>query len=140
MSIFKYEKIDGAGICPVYLERWTLFKCRWFQIYLHKFSGDDWAIDGHDHPKRFISIGLKGSYDEEIFKDGELVGEKKWIAPWFRSFPADHTHRIKAKATGGAWTLVIVGRANRPWGFWLKGEWIPWRKYVYEHGEERKSC
>lgn len=140
MRIFKYEKIDGYGECPVYLERWTLFECFLFSIYLHKFSGDDWNIDSHDHPKRFVSIGLKGSYLEEVYEEGELKSQKLWKAPWIRTFPADHCHRICAKETGGAWTLVIVGRVVRKWGFWMNGIWVPWQKYLARYARGRKSC
>lgn len=57
---FKREEMDGGGRCPAYLIRWELFRCRWFQIYLHRFVGDDLCKDLHDHPKRFVSIGLRG--------------------------------------------------------------------------------
>lgn len=60
--LFRREDINGGERCPTYLHRWTLFqprRPRWlwrgFGIYLHKFVGDDWSRDLHDHPKRFIS-------------------------------------------------------------------------------------
>jgi hypothetical protein len=28
------------------------------------------------------------------------------------------------------WTLAIVLKATRPWGFWHEGKWIHWREYV----------
>ena len=69
--LFKREEINGNGRCSTYLYRW-LFQPRrpralWrgFGIYLHKFVGDDWSRDLHDHPKRFVSIGLNGAYREE---------------------------------------------------------------------------
>ena len=59
------EEINGGGICPTYLYRWVLCKLpRGYKAYLHHFVGDDWSLDYHDHPKRFISIGLWGSYVE----------------------------------------------------------------------------
>lgn len=57
---FGREEINGGNRCPAYLYRWTLFACRWFGVYVHRFVGDDWSLDLHDHPKRFISIGLRG--------------------------------------------------------------------------------
>jgi hypothetical protein len=58
------EEINGHNRCPTYLYRWTILSTRWGKVYLHKFVGDDWSLDLHDHPKRFISIGLRGSYLE----------------------------------------------------------------------------
>ncbi|MBB5037133.1 hypothetical protein [Prosthecobacter dejongeii] len=140
-----YETMSGAGRCPVYMERWTLalrFGCG---IYLHRFIGDDWATDPHDHPRRFISIGLKGWYFEDIYyhpeiyldRDGPLKGKtvmqetRVHIAPWVRTFPAHHLHRVRASECGDCWTLVIVLPKSRSWGFVQDGQWIGFREYVF---------
>ena len=139
--LLKREDISGDGVCPTYLVRWTLLSTRWFKVYLHHFVGDDWSRDPHDHPKNFISIGLWGSYIEEIYNQhGQQYSEIHWRAPWLRRFPARHIHRIRSRETGGAWTIVIVGRRTRNWGFWLRGVWVDWSAYVYRHGETRKDC
>lgn len=131
------EEINGNHRCHTYLYRWTLGSFSWGKIYLHKFVGDDWSLDLHDHPKRFISIGLKGSYLEE-----NEAGKKKYSAPWIRSFPAQHKHRISTP-WGTCWTFVIVLRTVRNWGFWHEGEFIVWNDYVAGHGgiaEKMKAC
>lgn len=143
--LFRHEEINGHGRCPTYLHRWTLFQPRWgrgFGIYVHKFIGDDWSLDLHDHPKRFISIGLKGSYIEEtpdrppyINRLGERIGSRlelrTYRAPWLRTFPASHVHRISGPTPAApCWTLVIVLTHTREWGFWHGTSWIPWRSYV----------
>lgn len=159
--LFPLEEINGRELCPTYLYRWTLFK-RWQRgIYLHKFVGDDWSRDLHDHPRRFISIGLRGSYIEQT-----PSGERLYRAPWVRSFPATHVHRLRLARfcvgcgapewkpedhTRGCyiplllpctcWTLVIVLKPSREWGFWNSGRWIHWRKYVWSKtAEERSAC
>ncbi len=139
--LLRYEKIDGNGACPRYLERWHLLKCgKLFSVYLHHFLGDDWAIDPHDHPKRFISIGLWGWYHEWVYdKDGEPIHITRYQAPWFRTFPPDYIHRIEASKHGNVWTLVIVLRHVREWGFIQDGKWIHWKQYVFG-GVSRKSC
>jgi hypothetical protein len=175
---FRREEINGNGRCPTYLFRWTLFQPRWawwpwkgFGIYLHKFVGDDWSRDLHDHPKRFISIGLKGSYieitpslaawelDDEprIYPCGcshhkveyglcDLYSQKRrtFRAPWVRSFPASHIHRIELPANRRpCWTLVIVLQTEREWGFWHRGMWMHWKNYVHPDNtiaDERKAC
>lgn len=75
--LFRYETMSGNGACPVYLERWTLLQLFGWAAYLHHFLGDDWALDPHDHPRRFISIGLLGWYIEDVFEPGTgaLAGE-----------------------------------------------------------------
>lgn len=134
--LLQMEMISGDGMCPPYMYRWTLAKARNWSVYLHHFVGDDWTRDLHDHPKRFISIGLWGRYVEET-----LVGERVWRAPWIRSFPAVHRHRLKLIDRRQCWTLVIVLKAERDWGFWSKGRWVQWREYLKTpEARARKSC
>lgn len=151
--LFKKEEINGDGICPTYLYRWTMLKTPWWKVYLHHFIGNDWAIDPHDHPKRFLSIGLWGGYDEDVYTfhfahDMYTLPNMRtiqWRAPWFRSFPATHIHRIRSQHVGGAWTLCVVGKTEKDWGFFFdewKGvrQWIPWQRYLIQHGKNRKDC
>jgi hypothetical protein len=143
--LFAMEKMDGDGVCATYLVRWTLLRLgELFAIYLHKFVGDDWSVDLHDHPKRFVSIGLRGRYTEHVPDEYEPLdtARREWCAPWIRTFPATHRHRITGPTPERpCWTLVIVGPPVRPWGFWLRGmSWIPWRRYVDGFGHSRRSC
>lgn len=133
------EEINGHNRCATYLYRWTMIKAgKLFSLYLHHFVGNDWSLDFHDHPKRFISIGLKGQYWEDVpvdkkgYDDFRLTRgcySKAWIAPWIRSFPANHIHRLRVPYKN-TWTLVIVLRPVREWGFWHRGEFIHWKSYV----------
>jgi hypothetical protein len=137
---FFYESMSGNGACPVYLERWTFLEAFGCGLYLHHFLGDDWALDPHDHPRRFVSIGLWGWYFEDVFApDGTLARTLLFEAPWVRSFPAEHLHRVRASQCGNCWTLVIVLRKSRPWGFVRDGRWLGFKQYVFG-GESRKAC
>lgn len=177
--LFKLEEINGANRCPTYLYRWTLFQPRWpkrlwrgFGVYIHKFVGDDWSRDLHDHPKRFISIGLKGRYIEETlalghhYKQGMeprdrcmaedltpgLVCGRPWkhhqqfrtyTAPWARTFPATHRHRLMLMPKETCWTLVVVLWAVRDWGFWPRGTWVHFKDYVKpgnKDADDAKAC
>jgi hypothetical protein len=139
------EEINGHHECPTYMYRWTLLKLPGgVGVYLHKFVGDDWSLDMHDHPKRFISVGLRGSYVEHyqhtrrLGLDGRVETYERsrvYSAPWVRSFPAEHTHRLALIPDDNGkrapcWTLVVVLRASRPWGFWPGGKWVFWRDYI----------
>lgn len=133
---FKIEEINGHGTCPTYMYRWTLLRTWWFAVYLHHFVGDDWSRDLHDHPKRFLSIGLLGRYIEET--PGR---SRTFTAPWIRTFPAEHIHRIRLYEREQCWTICVVFKSVRPWGFWHDGQWIPWREYVTsDTAEQMKSC
>lgn len=136
-KLFKLEEINGGNLCPTYLYRWLLLTTRWFNVYLHKFVADDWSRDLHDHPRRFISIGLCGSYIEDTPN-----GSRKYSAPWIRTFPPEHIHRLRLIDGKACWTLVIVAKpSTRDWGFWHKGVFIHWRKYVgSEAAKTMKSC
>ena len=135
------EEINGGGTCPTYLYRWTLLSTPWFKLYLHKFVADDWAGDLHDHPKRFWSIGLRGSYTETYeHAPGNRVC-RVWRAPWFRTFLATHKHRLTIEPGKTCWTLVAVGRPARQWGFWVGARWVPWYEYVGSaRAEANKAC
>jgi hypothetical protein len=139
--IFQREEMDGDGRCATYLVRWTLLKLpRGIGVYLHKFVGDDWSWDMHDHPKRFVSIGLKGAY-RELTPSNDVIGHI-FRAPWLRTFPAEHVHRIELLPDRRCcWTLVVVLTTTRKWGFWHAGRWVPWREYVAsDAATEMKSC
>jgi len=141
-KLFKYEAINGDGICPIYLHRWTLLATKNFKIYLHHFVGNDWALDPHDHPKRFISIGIWGEYYEDDYADLENPKTTLWRAPWIRTFPATHRHRLRMTKRKSCWTICIVRKVEREWGFyWNSKTWMPWKAYVWGGpGKERKDC
>jgi hypothetical protein len=82
----------------------------------------------HDHPARFVSIGVKGRYIEET-----QGVERIFTAPWIRTFPASHIHRIRLCASQEAWTIVIIFPHVREFGFWRKGVWTHWQKYFAEN-------
>lgn len=150
------EEINGGGRCPTYLYRWHLLRVGSkasrldFTLYLHKFVGEDWSRDLHDHPKRFISIGLKGSYVEHTtwptgwgpFLSG--VGDHRQVtyrAPWIRTFPATHVHRLTGPTPERpCWTLVLVLNTVREWGFWRQGGWVKWREYLKRYADGGKAC
>ena len=136
------EEINGSHGCPTYLYRWRLLKIGWFGIYLQHFVGDDWSLDLHDHPRRFISFGLWGRYLEET-----PHGSRWYVALWVRTFPAKHIHRIIQPKN--CWTLAFCLKIVRKWGFWHRfddGSYrlILWRDFVNgsarDIAEKMKNC
>src|SRR5579864_8477800 len=108
----KPEEINGGNRCPTYIWRWTIFSWRGhFSIYLHHFVGDDWSLDLHYHPKRFIFICLCVCYLERtpagLIQHHPETRLTKYRAPWIRTFPAHHIHRLEVPSKN-CWTLVIA--------------------------------
>ena len=132
--IFRRESIAAGA-----LRRWTLFRLPGGRaLYLHNFRCSDarWL---HDHPKRFVTIRLKGGYVEEYLLPWEWLASlplarRQCRAPWIRSFPANHIHRVRVSRRG-CWTLAWAGRATRDWGFLRGNRWIHWRRYREVYGE-----
>jgi hypothetical protein len=140
--LFAREEMDGDGRCPTYLVRWTLLKLPGKRgVYLHHFVGDDWSLDLHDHPKRFISIGLKGRYIEhtpgpeiegrwEIASshDGEML-HLRWSLP-----AADGRYMWVQHYPNTPWAEAALERVEREWNSpagrrviweWPRNEGIP---------------
>lgn len=120
------------------LVRYILFRCAALGVYVHHLlrSDNDRAL--HDHPWPFVSIVLRGGYCE--IHDQTIDGEPfvYWHSPGSVLVrPAEWRHRFCL--TKPAWTLVIVGRRCRKWGFFVpdgddgKGKryfhWCHWRRY-----------
>jgi hypothetical protein len=111
-----------------------VFKCRWFAVYLHEFERSDHDRCLHDHPWGFVSIILRGGYWEEMFDNGySYRTSRRWRRPGsILVRPAKTAHRIELTAGAEAgilpkpWSLVIVGRKSRAWGFWTIAGWREW--------------
>lgn len=106
-----------------YLQRFYLIpRNRYFNIYLHKFTGDDLREDLHDHPWNFISIMLRGGLLETtLTKSGWYVTRR---VPRFlpRFCGARRQHRFQLpRNKKSAVTLVFTGPRFRDWGFYDHG-------------------
>lgn len=123
MKFFK-KRIIGPKDNPL-LTRYIIFRFPWIGVYVHHLMRSDYDRACHDHPWGFISIILSGSYVEhtpqghKIYRRGRILFRPAMWLHWLEM------HRPM-------WTLVIVGRRTRRWGFLLDGKWCWWRKYNYE--------
>lgn len=118
-----------GGTEDPYLLRWYVIpRNPIVNVYVHKFmrSDDDRAL--HDHPWWFVSLMLRGEYDEVT-----AGGMKRRSAGSIAFRPAEWRHRVqllaKLAGTGPAgpileevpcWTLIVTGRRVRTWGFWCQ--------------------
>lgn len=109
-----------------YLTRWMLFpKNQTFNVYLHRFTAPDWALDLHDHPFSSVGIVLAGSYMEEY---------NEWMpAPGSTNSFRDQkpgniqyrnqrcAHRVAClRDNKPVWTLFFRGPTRKGWGFWTE--------------------
>jgi hypothetical protein len=153
--IFQKEEINGRGLVnPAPLTRWVILRTTSFAIYLHHWRAEEWTPDPHDHPKIFWSIGVWGSYTEKVWRRNihqELTYTEmiSWVAPWVRRFPPEYIHRVVT--ADNAWSLCIVGRKKKAWGFFpqipgtsddCQRYWIDVNTYVrgkWREYEERRE-
>jgi hypothetical protein len=133
-KLLKSHLIYSGNDCPPFMQRWTLvpalitklFGCR---VFLQHILLTD--KDLHDHPSKFITIGIKGRY-VDIDSTGN---EKEYKAPWIRDIPANYIHRIYLYPRESAWTIAIQFEIIREWGFWKDGVWMNQEQY-----REINSC
>ena len=116
---WKPSIFDGDGRC-VYLRRFQVAKYKEWRLYLHHWLHDDWSLHLHNHSRGMLSIGLWGSYTEELPHHQTA----RWRAPWIRYFPSTHQHRVILK-TKTVWTLIlafpVTGKGS---GFFVNGQYI----------------
>jgi hypothetical protein len=77
----------------------------------------------HSHAFPAVAFLLKGKYEEETYKKGEIKQNivNQWLKP--RYLPRNYVHRI-LKADPGTYTIIFVG---------------PWMKHWYEYFENTKT-
>lgn len=102
-----------------------------FSVYLHHIHrpDDDEAL--HSHPWDWaVSLVLAGGYLEEL-PGGETVERTSGSV---RTLRHDDYHRI-TEVLDDTWTMFLVGRKIRSWGFWVPGRGhVPWRDRLRERG------
>lgn len=126
---WKHVGIDeGSG--PHFV-RYTVLDTPFGSVYLHRFIRSDRDRCLHDHPWPFAAAVLAGRYveqlpagngDDEVFASFKFVGRPAGSVRFYR---ASHAHRISSVAAG-TWSLVVVGRKSRAWGFWTPRGWVAW--------------
>lgn len=113
--MFKTKEIGDHYLHRTYI----IPRNRFFNIYLHKFVGDDKRLELHDHPWHFASVLLSGGLTETYLTDTGWFAFRR--VPRFipRFYRATHQHRFDLSiGKYGATTLVLTGPRFRKWGFY----------------------
>jgi len=131
---FWEKNVIGNAKDPL-LIRWILFRRESFGVYLHKFCRSDYDKALHDHPWPFVSVILRNGYYEYHDQTTDGTTECFWRRPGSVLLrPAEWRHRVELRDGKPSWSLILVGRRARKWGFFLPEGWCWWRKHNYELG------
>jgi hypothetical protein len=98
-----------------YLTRWRIVQTPWFGVYLHRFDGPDPRPTLHDHPWPFASLVLRGGYDER--RTYRIDSGATTSVRWLNIKKATDLHWISRLHRTPTWTLMLVGRRRRVWGY-----------------------
>ncbi len=152
----KARVVDIMGredVTQLYLRRFILLKTRWFRIYLHKVVKSDDDADPHDHrwllplceKLGWVTAVLSGGYIDEQWAGGHTpeeiatIGPRKVVneermPPGSIKARGRHLHRlILMDPSRATWTLVLIGRQVRKWGFVTPDRgWIESSVYLKE--------
>lgn len=113
----------------VYMWRIQLIKTSLLSIYVNHIrlpDEDEWL---HTHPwRKSWSLKLWNWYEEEV-PDPRFAWLGRVVRRPGRLSRVPDQHRIVTLPPGGAWTLFIGWRSDRPWGFVdpESGEMVSWR-------------
>jgi hypothetical protein len=134
--MMRWKQIPDIDTGAVYLSRLMLVRMPLFGIYVHVIRQADWAQCQHNHPWSFLTIILRGGYEEQ-------VGDKTFVRrPGYVGYrPRGFEHRITRLLQKNAVTLVFRGPNHESWGFRTKFGHMPWRKYMsWTIGERVAWC
>lgn len=137
---------DADGHRPARTSWWW----RWGfgAIRLHQILADDDSRAFHDHPWDFLSIGLHGTYTEltpcqldhtlkhqRLSRPEDVCARRRtYRAPWLIWRRAEDLHCLTG-IDRPVWTLIVMGRKRRTWGFLDTDGWVGWREYDKRHPE-----
>lgn len=109
----KFEVPDYDHPQRNYLTRWRLIQTPWAAVYLHRMDGPDPRATLHDHPWHFVSIILRGGYHERT----PTTEARRWGAGSVHRMRATDAHSIRGLFREPTWTLLLVGKRRREWGY-----------------------
>jgi hypothetical protein len=133
------EIISRAG--EVHFRRYRLLQTPWFAVYLHQIKKSDEEKDPHDHPWKFWSFLLKGSYREWYIEPPSYLAmhRRTYKAGDLVHHPAEDAHQLTL-ITPEVWTLVFTSGRDRYWGYRLQdGGWIGHNEYRQLKNKERQN-
>lgn len=114
MERFEVPDYDGDGN---YLTRIRIVQTPWFGVYLHRFDGPDPRPTLHDHPWPFVSFVLRGGYIERRLDTLTMTVNEEHRVRFVNRMRTHDAHAIMRLLRVPSWTLMLVGRRVRTWGY-----------------------
>ncbi len=114
----------------VHFRRYRLLQTPWFAIYIHQILRSDEELDMHDHPWKFTSVILSGSYEETVTSP-PYFDTTRWLRHYqgdVVEHAAEEAHRLRLTSKE-VWTLVITSGRKREWGYQTKTGWLGHKEY-----------
>lgn len=124
----KWELI-GPTDCPIMWRR-TVASGRLGKLLVHRFMPNAADKDCHDHPRDFLTIVLRGGYDD-VNPYGFV---DRLRAPAIRYRRAEHAHITRVHDDGALTVYIMLGNVRRAWGFFRDGRWYRWKDYERKFG------
>lgn len=129
---FKYKEPLGKSECPYAHRTYLIFFG--YSIRIHKWYRSDDKRYMHNHPWWFITFVIKGSYKDVslgLFKD---IYQNDYLKRFhIRYRKPNHTHYVEIPK-GGCTTILITGRKNKQWGFWVNKRYLRINRYFKRYG------
>ena len=116
------------------LVRLRVIQTPWFGIYVHRIGTPDSRPTLHDHPWNFVSIVLRGGYDEAVppVSGGDFYAVTRHVRRVNRK-RAEDFHWIDRLDRTPTWTLMLVGRRRRTWGYLDRdGTWTAFNEHPHD--------
>lgn len=107
----------------LHFQRFRLFACAFFRIYLHKIYLPDYDLHFHSHPWNFFSLILKGCYWERFTcapKHAEVFSKIRAAGSIVRHKRTDVHHIETLGASAPVWTMVFGYGKYETWGYRFK--------------------
>lgn len=142
--LIRLAKRDPYRHLPGYMERyWVLRPRAWLplSIRVHHILRSDGDRHLHDHPWPWCSIILRGTYTEQTPLDqAQSASLDDLHCTYHRRTPgslvvrpATSRHRLHLAPHSSVWSLFLMGRATRKWGFHTEHGWVYWRDYLGDY-------
>jgi len=115
MERFEVPDYDSDGN---YLIRWRVVQTPWGGLYVHRFERPDPRATLHDHPWPFLAVVLRGGYVERRLDPETMKVNEDRSVRWFNRMRTHDAHAIVRLLRVPTWTVLLVGRRVRTWGYW----------------------
>lgn len=115
-------------------------------LFIHKIMRSDSDNHLHNHPWKWATFLIKGSYIEILPDNDFFVNHKKeeldiwgdipftykrkrkWLT--FRRNHAKDYHQLKLINDKPVWTIFWHGKRHQDWSFYVEGQPVQWKEYL----------